>query len=254
MIISAKTVEVRGPLPRPLGFQVGFETAIIEIEGSCPDQSSFFVVGSTALSAVQEQSTPWERPNGTTPDLDILARLDNHELDILNSKLRAIAKRDPSYPEAHAEPILSEPNPSRFQLLTQTTENNGTWSLHYGEASQEIPEETMQPVPVTSREGIRFPTLPPMTLFFRYLVRGGSVVKPKDEEKLLTFWSFCLENPHLSPKPETYFPYLIFIQTVGQIYPGRQKLFSLYWKLDHALGGFFSGSTGPIHNIKAFFK
>lgn len=222
------------------------------------NQTDIVVVGGIALRSAMGKPVEFQRSNGTIPDIDIIGLGPNPE-NIQKSiqEIDQYRKSNPTCPPVSLEPVKFSDKPnihySFIEMLSGIRrDSQGEYFLTLRSVDQPINSITMNQV-TRNYGGVDIPTLPQETILYRYLVRMG-YLKPKDIVKLQEFRQHLNNTGGDFLKPELYLSYLEFCQRVEEKHPTIISITKTYWKLDKAIGGKISGSSGFFYDLIKPFR
>ncbi len=222
------------------------------------EKANVVVVGGIALRASMNQPVESHRPNGTTPDIDMIGLGPNPDiLQQTRSRVYQYRHSHPDCPQVSFEPVRFSSNPKRFYsplefLSGLRRDNHGEYSLTFRGIDQPIAYQTMDVFP-RHYGSIQIPTLPQETTLHRYQTRMG-YLKPKDVTKVEEFRRYIEQNGGDGLDPKFYQSYLDFCQKINQDYPLIVKITQAYWNFDAKNNGKISGSNGFIYHLIRLFR
>jgi len=227
---------------------------VVEIAKS--NETQVVVVGGIALRATMKKDVQSVRPNGTTPDVDMIGLGPNIQ-NIKNTKkeIRLYCRANPDCPSVDLEPVTFADTHERHSLLEGISSlrknSNGSYFLTFRGIDQPIDAKTMEVVTL-NYGGVEFPSLPPLTLLHRYKTRVG-VLKPKDVQKINEFKEYIKSNGGADLDSSLYLSYIEFCQRMHQEYPRVVNFVKWYWDFDYKHDGKISGAKGPIYKLTDLF-
>lgn len=215
-------------------------------------------VGGISLRSVLNKPVEYQRPNGTTPDIDMIGLGPNPEkIEKSQSEIKKYRQSFPDSPPVTLEPVLFSDTPkgkySFFETLSGLRlDNNGEYYLTYRSIDQFISNQTMAIIPRLYGP-INIPTLPQETTFCRYFARTGKI-KPKDKEKVIELGYQIIKTGGDNIQSDLYWPYYEFVQKINKKYPIPVTITDLYWKIDFLTGSRISGSSGIFYKAIELFR
>lgn len=222
-------------------------------------------VGGLVLKTIMGENLSARRTNGTIVDFDAVAFGPTQEaIDTTIEKVKAFRKEHLIFPVS-LEPVTIGQKVETRGLMKKISEMIGMLSsmrvvpekeeayLTYGDIEVEVPWETLQ---LKDRQinGIPYQSWSDKTIYHRYFVRGGDVQpKPKDENKLIALRK-KIETSKSNELPDSYYVnYQEFVRAVSSKYKIKIQLYRMFWQLDKATDGLFSGSSGFMHTLSSRF-
>jgi hypothetical protein len=217
------------------------------------NQTEVVIVGGIALRSAMDKPVEFKRPNGSTPDIDMIGLGPNRQnIAKTISDIDKYRKNFPDCPPVGLEPVDFSNKAKKLYspiefLSGLRKDDSGRFFLTFRSVEQEIDSLTMLPV---SRRygGIEIPTLPQETILNRYSIRGG-YLKPKDINKIEEFCHHIEKTGGDHLDPSLFVPYVEFCQRINIKHPIVIKITKAYWNLDQKIGGKISGSNGFIYNL-----
>lgn len=216
------------------------------------------LVGGAAINAIFKKYLSPYRANGTPVDIDgIIFDSDMEKALTTMESIDAIRTTEPAFPEVGFELTPFSDSLLGYSWLTMLSgmrvDSQGVVYMNFRDIEQEIPQETLE-LHTVHLNGIPFQMFPEKTIWWRYFLRGGGILKPKDATKVALLDQYIKTSAPAQPDAKHYEAYRDFSDRISQKYGGWLKLYEGYWKFDQMTGGKISGSKGFFYKLIPFFN